>query len=121
MAPALRKEHLRNLLLQATAKGQMKQIKDLKAIMAREGIKKMWWSINHSMRDWSGRSVTWVEQVVDGQVVEHTTEDAVIDSIQQKTEVRFHLANSAPICQGLLGKQLGYLRIQRQLSELQFC
>jgi hypothetical protein len=42
MAPALRKEHLRNLLLQATAKGQMKQIKDLKAIMAREGIKKMW-------------------------------------------------------------------------------
>jgi hypothetical protein len=78
MALALRKEHLRNLLLQATAKGQMKQIKDLKAIMAREGIKKMWWSINHSMRDWSGRSVTWVEQVVDGQVVEHTTEDAVI-------------------------------------------
>jgi hypothetical protein len=61
------------------------------------------------MNDKSGKSVTRVEKVVDGKTVEYTAKEGVIAAIQEETEVRFHLANSAPICQGLLGKQLGYL------------
>jgi hypothetical protein len=109
MAPALRQEHLRNLLVSATAKGQTKRVKAIKAIMDREGVKRMWWCIQHDMSEKSGKSVTRVEQVVDGVVVEHTEEQDVVRCIQQETEVRFQLANSTPICQGLLGEELGYL------------
>jgi uncharacterized protein (UPF0332 family) len=108
-APALCREHLRNLLVEAEAKGHEELVSDIRAIMEREGIKRMWWTIRSVMNDKSGKSVTLVEKVVDGKTVECTAEEDVIAAIQEETEVRFHLANSAPICQGLLGEQLGYL------------
>jgi hypothetical protein len=109
MAPALRREHLRNLLLEAEANGYADKAADIRTIMDREGMKRMWWSIRHSMNDKTGESVTRVERVVDGRTEEFTAEDDVIAAIQEETEVRFHLANSAPICQGLLAEQLGLL------------
>ena len=69
----------------------------------------MWWSIKHAMNDKLGCSVTKVEKVVDGKTVEYTKEPDVVQCIQEETEVQFQLANSAPICKGLLGEQLGYL------------
>jgi hypothetical protein len=108
-APALRREHLRNLLLAAEANGYADKAADIRAIMDREGMKRMWWTIRHAMNDKSGKSVTRVERVVDGRTEEYTSEDEVITAIQEETEVRFHLANSAPICQGLLAEQLGLL------------
>jgi hypothetical protein len=58
MAPALQREHLRNLLLEAEANGYADKAADIRAIMDREGMKRMWWSIRHSMNDKSGKSVT---------------------------------------------------------------
>jgi endonuclease YncB( thermonuclease family) len=69
----------------------------------------MWSSIKHAMNNKSGCSGTKVEKVVDGKTVEYTEEPDVVQCIQEETEVQFQLANSAPICKGLLGKQLGYL------------
>ena len=71
----------------------------------------MWSSLRYNFSGNGARSnaVTRVERVEDGAVVEYTEQEALEQVVREMTQDRFTLADSSPLCNGLLGEQLGYL------------
>ena len=71
----------------------------------------MWERLGYTFADNGGRSnaVTRVERLEDGVVVEYTEQEQIEQVVREETQHRFTLAASSPLCNGLLGEQLGYL------------
>ena len=110
-APSLRFEHLQECLLEAEAEGDTERAKAIRMMMDREDSATMWQRLSYTFNDNGGRSkaVTRVEQIEDGNVVEYTVQEEMEQVVREETQHRFTLAESSPLCQGLLGEQLGYL------------
>ena len=119
-ASGLRREHLRECLLDAESKNQEDRARGIKATIQREKNAKMWYVINRSQKDPGGKSIHSVQKVVNGQVVDSTSKEETVQFIFGETEFRFQLATDAPINKTKLVKQLGYLadtEIAQQLIE----
>ncbi len=69
----------------------------------------MWFLIKRTVKDPQSPSVLRVQRVVNGEVKEYVLQEDVEQAIQRECEVRFSLANSAPIMITLLGECLCYL------------
>ena len=110
-APSLRSEHLQECLLEAEANGDTERAKAIRTMMTREESTTMWERLRYTFADNGGRSnaVTRVERMEDGVVVEYTEQEQIEQVVREETQHRFTLAASSPLCNGLLGEQLGYL------------
>ena len=108
-APAKRHDQLREWLLEAESKHQQERAKGIKEKMEREGNKKMWYVINRSQKDPGGKAIHTVQRVIDGELQESIQQEDTEQFIFEETEVRFGLANDAPISRTTLIQQLGYL------------
>ena len=110
-APSLRSEHLQECLLEAEANGDTERAKAIRTMMTREESATMWERLRYTFADNGGRSnaVTRVERLEDGVVVEYTEQEQIEQVVREETQHRFTLAASSPLCNGLLGEQLGYL------------
>jgi hypothetical protein len=110
-APSLQFEHLQECLLEAEAEGDNERAKAIRMMMDREDSATMWQRLSYTFNDNGGRSkaVTRVERIEDGNVVEYTVQEEMEQVVCEETQHRFTLAESSPLCQGLLGEQLGYL------------
>ncbi len=97
--------------MEAEAEGDTERAKAIRTMMDREDCATMWQRFSYTFNDNGGRSnaVTRVERMEDGNVVEYTDQEEMEQVVREETQHRFTLAASSPLCQGLLGKQLGYL------------
>eukprot|EP00956_Cyclotella_meneghiniana_P032414 scaffold89146_cov64-Cyclotella_meneghiniana.AAC.5 len=109
--PSLWAEHLQECLLDAEAKGDTERAKAIRNMMDREDSATMWQRLAYTFSDNGGRSntVTRVERIEDGNVVEYTVQEEMEQVVREETQYRFTLASSSPLCNGLLGEHLGYL------------
>jgi hypothetical protein len=82
----------------------------------------MWQQLSFTFNDNGGRSnaVTRVERLENGEVVEYTDKEEIEQVVREMTQDRFTLASSSPLCNGLLGEELGYIadtEVARQILE----
>ena len=108
---AYRRRHLKDCLSKAREAGQEATEKRILEIIDREKQRSYWRRLNFAMSKPRGRSVRIVsDETEDGDVIEHigqtAVEQAIWNGIHHK---RFHLAEQAPICQGTMREQFGYL------------
>ena len=50
-----------------------------------------------------------MERIKDSELVEYTEQESLEQVVREMTQDRYTLADSSPLCNGLLGEQLGYL------------
>ena len=110
-APCLRIEHLIHCLLEAEANEHVERAKAIRAMISREDQRGMWQLMNFTFQDNGGRSnaVTQVERVKDGVTADYTERIEVEQVVREMTQNHFTLADSSPLCNGLLVDELGYL------------
>ena len=106
-----RRKHLQSRLQAAKDRRDEEAEHRILAILAREKSRSYWRRLNYSMAKPKGRSVRTVQTATeDGEVTEHTNQQAVHDAIWQEIHgQRFYLAEQAPICQGQLRGDFGYM------------
>jgi hypothetical protein len=109
-APTLRFEHQQQCLLAAEADGDEERAKAIRASMDREEKASMWSQLQFTFSHNGRRSnaVTRVETVENGITVEYTEQEELERVVREMTQHRFTMADSSPLCNGLLGEQLGY-------------
>lgn len=106
-----RRKHLQNRLQAARDRSDEEAEHRILVILAREKSRSYWRRLNYSMAKPKGRSVRTVHTTTeDGEIIEHTTQQGVQDSIWQEIHgQRFYLVEQAPICQGQLRGDFGYM------------
>jgi hypothetical protein len=111
IGPVLRTEHLSNCLLDAEARKDEERAKAIREMMDREGNSNMWTQIKFAISDdgGRGRSVTHVERVEDGEVVDYTEQEDIERVVREENQTRFSAAASSSFCQNTLGDELGYV------------
>lgn len=106
-----RQQHLQTRLSKAKARKNKVAEQQILNILRREKDQALWRRLNFSMAKRQGRSVRmvqWAEE--DGAIIEAMTQQAVENSIWEDIHgKRFHIAEQAPICQGRLRGQFGYM------------
>jgi hypothetical protein len=107
----MRHEHNQYCLLDAEAKGDVKRAKAIRAMMDREDSGRMWSCLTYTFNNNGGRcnAVTRVEREENGEIVEYTDQEELEQVVFEMTQHRFTMAESSPLCQGLIGEQLGYI------------
>jgi hypothetical protein len=115
-----RKKFLQKRLTVARAKRNAKAEKEILELIEREKQRAFWRRLNYSMRKKSGGSVRVVQVADDdGQVTEITDQQEVEQEIWRQIHgKRFYLAEQAPICQGRLRGEFGYLANTRAAEEV---
>jgi hypothetical protein len=110
-APSLRFEHLQERLLEAEANRDTERAKAIRTMMTREDSTTMWQRLSFTFADNGGQSnaVTRVKRMENGVIIEYTEQEEMEQVVREETQHRFTLAASSPLCNGLLGEQLGYL------------
>jgi hypothetical protein len=113
-------QHLRARCDIARQKEDKSAILAILAIIKRERDKSFWSWLRFTMGRKKGRSVTSVqEEWAQGGVEEYTTQQTVQDAIFREVhQKRFFLAEEAPICQGELWANLGYLARSQIADEI---
>jgi hypothetical protein len=106
-----RRRHLQKRAMIAKEEGNEDGATQILNMITRERQREFWRRMRHSMGQQSGRSVQSVQVAESGGgITEHTTqngiENAIWTNIHQR---RFFLAEDAPICQGDLRREFGYL------------
>ncbi|KAL7524818.1 hypothetical protein ACHAXR_000726, partial [Thalassiosira sp. AJA248-18] len=106
-----RRKHLNNRLQAAKLRGDEEAEAKILALLLREKNRSYWRRLNYSMAKSKGRSVRTVQTVdEDGAVTDHTTQATVQEAIWNEIHgQRFFLAEQAPICQGQLRGEFGYM------------
>ena len=106
-----RRQHLHNRLQVARDKDDELAAKNILAILQREKDRAFWRRINYVLGKHRGRSVSSVQvEDAEGGITEYTGQEAVQKAIWDEVHrKRFHMAEEAPICQGNLRGQFGYM------------
>ena len=111
VAPSLRTNHLRTCLDDAKTRGDLKAVRRIKEIMRNERGRKRWKGVKVATGVRRGGAPTAIRVKTDGD-----GPDAFFDSREEveanaarKLTSRFKLARDAPICEGTLFDDIGYL------------
>lgn len=106
-----RRKFLEKRLSVARIKKNEKAEKDILAIIEREKQRAFWRRMNYVMKASKGKSARVVQvQDEDGGITEFSTQDEVESAIWQEIHgKRFYLAEQAPVCQGRLRGEFGYM------------
>lgn len=106
-----RRKFLERRLSVARIKNNDKAVKEILAIIDREKQRAFWRRMNYTMKTQKGKSARIVQvQDDEGGIVEHATQEAVENAIWSEIHgKRFYLAEQAPVCQGRLRGQFGYM------------
>ena len=102
---------MQHCLLDAEANEDAERATAIRSIMTKEETRSMWSRLSYVFADNGGRSnaVTRVERIENGEVVEYTDQEQLEQVVREETQSRFTLAAQSPLCNGLLGEQLGYI------------
>ena len=105
-----RQKHLYSRLNLAKEKEEEETACQILAIIQQEKDKQFWWRMAYAMGRQRGGSCFRVQVTQEGETTEEfkgqaKLQRAIWDNIHQK---RFHLAESAPICQRALRRTFGY-------------
>ena len=111
VAPLLRSEHLNKLLADAVARRQSKRIRRIKEIIRNEGQRRRWGSVKRCTKPRRGGAPTRIKVKGDDDAEDeiYETREEVEDHASRKLKARFKLARDAPISQGQLFDDIGYL------------
>lgn len=106
-----RKRHLQNCLTAARRKRNREAETQILEIIRRERERNFWRRMKFAMSQKQGQRVRTVQRTLtDGSVEELTSQGAVEHTIWEEIHgKRFHLAEQAPICQGQLRGEFGYM------------
>jgi hypothetical protein len=101
------------------------EAKAIRTMMTREESASMWQQLSFTFANNGGRinAVTRVEQIENAETVEYTDKEEIEQVVWEMTQDCFTLASSSPLCNGLLGEELGYIAdtdIARQILEGSF-
>ena len=104
-------KHLNNGLQAAQSRRDEEAEAKILAILHRERSRSYWRRLNYSMAKSKDHSVRTVQTVDDdGVVTDHTAQASVQEAIWSEIiGQRFHLTEQAPICQGQLCGDFGYM------------
>jgi hypothetical protein len=108
---AMQKEHLADRLIEAEANEQPVRAKAIRKLMNHEDSRTFWGPLRYHFNNNGGRcnAATHIKRVDDCVTVEYTQQGDVEQVVREETQSRFSAADSSPFCQGLLGKELGYI------------
>ena len=106
-ADNLRREHLRDRLLLANKKGDVKRKTEIQQIMTNERSKDEWRTIKFGIGKPNVGAITKIQKQVNGIVIDITDVDRMNKEIQDTSRARFTLALSAPIQNSSLKIRLG--------------
>ncbi|KAL3772520.1 hypothetical protein ACHAWO_002522 [Cyclotella atomus] len=106
-AKFLRKTHLRECRARAQAQRDLQKANDIWAIMLQEQSSSMWGRINRVTQPPHAGALMSVEREIDGQVVEFTEEEALVDNILDVIRDRYSGAEDAPISNCSITDKLG--------------
>jgi hypothetical protein len=111
VGPVLRTEHLTTCLLDAEARKDEERAKAIRTMIDREANSGMWNHLKFAFSDDGGcsRSVTHVERIEDGEVVDYTEQEDIERVVREETQSHFSAAASSSFCQNTLGEELGYV------------
>ena len=106
-----RSNHLKNRLDKAQERGDEVAEKQILAIILGEKQRRHWRKLNYGMGKSFGRSARIVsEETEGGNILKHEGKENVEEAIRAKIhDERFYLAEEAPICNGKLKGEFGYL------------
>jgi hypothetical protein len=109
VAPMLRVEHLSNCYMEAKARGDRKAMMRIREIKTNERLRRRWGGLNWATKPRRGGAPTAIKvKTSDGDVVYDTRQDVEEQAARRLTD-RFKLARDAPISQGKLFDDIGYL------------
>jgi hypothetical protein len=106
-AKFLRKTHLRECRARAQAQRDFQKANDISAIMLREQSSSMWGRINRVTQPPHAGALMSVEREIDGQMIEFTEEEALVDNILEVIRDRYSGAEDAPISNCSITDELG--------------
>ena len=108
-APALRRQHLQDLIQEAEGKNDIERAQAINGILRRETQKKSWRKINYSTRPPRGTAPTAIQVETPLETTTYTTEEEIFDHSAHHLSTRFRHAYSAPIYNSELLHELGPL------------
>lgn len=108
-ASGLRKVHLRNCLINAEDAEDIEKFKGILRVIEREEQRSMWQSIRRVTNEPRLGAITMVQRETEEGIVELTNMDEMCTEIQEVTERRFGLAESAPVTNSSLRQSIGFL------------
>jgi hypothetical protein len=109
VAPMLRVEHLSNCHAAAKARGDRKAMMRIREIKRNERSQRRWGGLNWATKSRRGGAPTAIKvKTADGDVVYDTRQEVEEQAARCLTD-RFKLARDAPISQGKLFDDIGYL------------
>ena len=106
-----RRQHLKNRLTLAQQRQDEEAEKRILTIIQREKDRAYWRRLKYSMSKPQGRSIRIVQAELEfGEVIDFEGQEVVQNEIWSRIhDQRFYLAEQAPICQGRLRGEFGYL------------
>ena len=108
-APALRQQHLKDLIEEAEGNQEMERAQAITDILRREAQKKTWRKINYSTRPPRGTAPTTIQVETPIETTTYNTEEEIFDHSSHHLSTRFRHAYSAPIYNSHLLQELGPL------------
>ena len=117
-AVGLRKVHLQNCLIAAEDARDKERQKAILRVIEREEQKNTWRTIRRVTNEPRLGAITFVQRETHDGIIDITDMEAMCDEIQNVTERRFALAESAPISNSLLLDKVGFLSNTKFALEL---
>jgi hypothetical protein len=108
-APALRCQHLLDLIQDAKKHDDTIRTKTILEILKREEQKKQWRQINHSTRPPRGGNPTAIKVQMPTGTIKYNTEEEVFENAAAHLSKRFWLAYLAPVFLSEIMNDIGYL------------
>eukprot|EP00956_Cyclotella_meneghiniana_P028224 scaffold65021_cov87-Cyclotella_meneghiniana.AAC.11 len=116
----LRVEHLRDCIHRAKKQGNMKAVVWTRQILRNEKLRRHWSGVHKSTKPRRGGAPTSIKVQLPTGDVQYDTREDIVEQAGRRLTDRFQLARDAPICNGALFDEFGYLgdilQVQGQFS-----
>eukprot|EP00956_Cyclotella_meneghiniana_P034366 scaffold104037_cov45-Cyclotella_meneghiniana.AAC.3 len=109
VAPMLRIEHLRDCIHRAKERGDMKAVVRIRQILRNEKLRRRWGGVHKSTKPRRGGAPTSIKVKLPTGDVQYDTREDIEEQAGRRLTDRFQLARDAPICNGALFDEFGYL------------
>lgn len=109
VAPLLRLEHLRACITRAKDRGDALAVIRIRQIIRNERIRRRWRGVNRSTKPRRGGAPISIKVKHESGDTQYDMREEVEEQSARRLTDRFKLARDAPICQGKLFDDIGYL------------
>ena len=109
VAPMLRVEHLGDCIHRAKKQGVMKAVVRTRQILRNEKLRRRWSGVHKSTKPRRGGAPTSIKVQLPTGDVQYDTREDIVEQAGRRLTDRFQLARDAPICNGAVFDEFGYL------------